>query len=323
MGCSAVTGGIFSRSDMEAHAECGGRLDTALSGLPEDIPIHQPEIASVEDLRLVHPARHIRLLQELSRGEHYIDPDTCITPNSFESSLYAVGSAIAAARHALEGEDCFALVRPPGHHAESERAMGFCLFNNAAVAAAHAIAVQGCERVAIVDWDLHHGNGTQEIFYNKRNVLFCSVHECETFPHTGWVDEVGAGMAKGTNINAPLRAGAEIPDYALVFQEIISPAINRFSPDIVIISAGQDALQDDLKGNMKLRPEDFGVLTTLIKEAGVLPLALVLEGGYGPSHGQAINHIFRALCGRHYEVTDGLPRPSTRQVVERLKKLHF
>ncbi|MDT8358063.1 MAG: histone deacetylase, partial [Methanomicrobiaceae archaeon] len=233
------------------------------------------------------------------------------------------GSAAAAVERAIGGEHCFAMIRPPGHHAEHDRSMGYCLFNNVAVAVARAIADASVDRVAIIDWDLHHGNGTQDIFYRNRDVLFCSVHQTGSFPRTGWIDEIGFGSAKGYTINAPLRAGATIADYQLIFEKVFAPAIAKFKPDLVVVSAGQDPLSDDLRGNMKLNPRDFGLLTQSVLSMTENPIALVLEGGYGPSHGKAIGHIFAALKGTHYSEDDTPARPSTYRLAEILSKIHL
>jgi acetoin utilization deacetylase AcuC-like enzyme len=321
MACSVITGDVFATHDLPSHAECGERLRVALSGVPEGLKVIKPVRATTEDLERVHHRQHVRLLRELSRGVRFIDPNTYVTPASFDVALYAAGSAIRAVERALDGESCFAMVRPPGHHAEPDRAMGFCLFNNVGVAVARAFAQKAVDRVAIVDWDLHHGNGTQKIFYHDDRVLFCSIHECGAFPRTGWIDEVGAGSGKGYTLNAPLRAGAGIDDYALIFEEIFSPAIERFAPDVIVISAGQDSLSDDLRGNMNLKPEDYGVLTRIVREITGGPLALVLEGGYGPSHGKAIHHIFEALQNRPYEYACEYARPSSHHLAGTLRKL--
>jgi acetoin utilization deacetylase AcuC-like enzyme len=177
--------------------------------------------------------------------------------------------------------------------------------------------------VAIVDWDLHHGNGTQKIFYESENVLFCSVHQGNTFPRTGWVDEIGEGAGRGCTINAPLRAGGTLADYQYVFEHVFLPAIRQYKPGILIVSAGQDPLSDDPKSGMRLVPSDFGVLATLLKTTVSTPLALVLEGGYGPSHGEAIRQIFSALT-TNVPVPgpgDGMPRESTKEIVSVLKRL--
>jgi acetoin utilization deacetylase AcuC-like enzyme len=321
MKCSAVTGDVFAHHDMAEHAECGERLAIALSGLPKGIQLLEPLRAAIEDIERVHRPQHVRLLREFSRGPGFIDSNTYVSPQSFEVALFAAGSASLAVERAIDGECCFALIRPPGHHAEPERAMGFCLFNNVGVAVAKLLEEHSVDRVAIVDWDLHHGNGTQKIFYNDDRVYFCSIHECGLFPRTGWVDEIGAGRGKGYTLNAPLRPGGTIADYVSIFENIFSPVIERFNPDLIVVSAGQDPLMDDLKGSMKLLPPDFGVLTRIIADLIDQPLAVVLEGGYGPSHGLAISHIFEALGGKQYVADSELARPSTNHLVSLLEKV--
>jgi acetoin utilization deacetylase AcuC-like enzyme len=322
-GCRAISGTIFSQHDLETHDESGRRLYDVMKGVPADVQLDDPCAASVDDLLRVHTASHIRMIRELSThgGQHFIDPSTYVTGQSFDVASHAAGAAIGAVDAALNGSHCFALVRPPGHHAEPDRAMGFCLFNNAAIAA--SVALDRVERVAIVDWDLHHGNGTQKIFYTSDRVLFCSIHQGNTFPRTGWVDEIGTGAGRGYTINAPIRSGATIADYHLVFDHVFMPAIEKFRPGILIISAGQDPLADDPRSGMRLEPADFGVLTSLLKTVVDTPLALVLEGGYGPSHGDAISQIFSALKGSFQFVCrdDLYPNESTRQIVSVLRKL--
>jgi len=321
--CRAISGTIFSQHDLDTHDESDRRLREAVQGVPADVRLGEPHPASVDDLLRVHSASHIRMIKELSShgGQHFIDHNTYITARSFDVASHAAGAAIGAVDSALNGEHCFALVRPPGHHAEPDRAMGFCLFNNAAIAA--SVALDRVERVAIVDWDLHHGNGTQKIFYESDRVLFCSIHQGNTFPRTGWVDEIGEGVGRGYTINAPVRSGSTLADYRYVFEKVFMRAIERFKPGILIISAGQDPLADDPRSGMRLVPADFGVLTSLLKTVVDTPLALVLEGGYGPSHGEAICQIFSALKGNfHVPGCDDLhPCESTRQIVSVLQKL--
>jgi acetoin utilization deacetylase AcuC-like enzyme len=276
-------------------------------------------MASREDLERVHTPEYIRWLQAIAASSWYIDPNTYVTADSFMVASYAAGSAIAAVERALDGEHCFAIIRPPGHHAERDQAMGYCLINNAAVAA--AVALQDVHRVAIVDWDLHHGNGTQQIFYSSDQVLYCSVHQEGIFPRTGWVDEVGTGQGKGFSINAPLKTGGGIADYRAVIESVFIPALQRFDPDLLIISAGQDPLIDDHEGGMELLPGDFGVLTRAFVEGINLPLALILEGGYGPSLGEAVAHIFRALEGS-FEIPEATPpRTFTRELIASLQRI--
>ncbi|OPY40311.1 MAG: Histone deacetylase domain protein [Methanoregulaceae archaeon PtaU1.Bin222] len=318
--CSVIFGEEFTRHDLSWHDENSQRLVRALESVPHYVTRRPVEVATYEDLARVHHPRHIRMIEELCAygGRRYLDMDTYVTEDSYQVALFAAGSSIAAARIALGGEHCFALIRPPGHHAEPDRAMGFCLFNNAAVAAAWAL--ERVERVAIVDWDLHHGNGTQKIFYQSDRVLFCSIHQNNTFPWSGWIDEIGEGRGRGFNLNAPIPPGGRIVDYATVFSEVFAEAITHFGPDLVIISAGQDPLGDDPKGGMRLCPADFGVLTILIRDVSRCPLALVLEGGYGPSLGAAIGCILDALVGKKCpEPPESLPKESTRRIVRRLK----
>lgn len=306
---------------MEAHPESGSRLRAALSGVPDNVRWRAPVQATEEDLERVHLPRYVRWVREMARGTCFLDLNTYVTCHSFEAASCAAGSTYAAVERALEGEHLFALVRPPGHHAEPDRAMGFCIFNNAAVAAAKALL--SVDRVAILDWDLHHGNGTQKAFYGSDRVLYCSVHEENSFPKTGWVDEIGTGAGRGYTLNAPLQAGCTIADYQLIFREIFIPAIIRFRPDVLIISAGQDALGDDEHGRMNLVPDDYGTLTGMLVDGTDLPLALTLEGGYGPSLGEAIAAIFRALRGERPVPAERPLNQGTERVAEILKKVRF
>ncbi|MFA6225113.1 MAG: histone deacetylase [Methanoregula sp.] len=274
--CSAITGDVFSRHDIKNHDESSARLDAVCAGVPDTIPIIEPVIAHEENLLRVHTRSHVNMVREFSshRGQHFTDQNTYVNGESFKVASFAAGAATDAVHRSIDGEHCFALVRPPGHHAEPDRAMGFCIFNNAAIAASVAL-----DRVAIIDWDLHHGNGTQKTFYSDDRVLYCSIHQGNIFPHTGWIDEIGSGKGKGYTINAPLRSGSTIADYRCVFERVFVPALEQFRPDAVIVSAGQDALSDDPKSGMLLFPGEFGILTRMVQDATDHPLALVLEGG--------------------------------------------
>jgi len=321
--CSAICGEIFSHHDMNSHDESSTRMLEALSGIPEGIPVREPLCAPEKDLARVHTRSFINMIREFSShgGQHFLDPNTYVDAETFTVASCAAGAAVDAVHRSIDGESCFAFVRPPGHHAEPDRAMGFCIFNNASIAA--RVALDRVKKVAIIDWDLHHGNGTQKIFFADDNVLFCSIHQGNIFPYSGWVDEIGTGKGKGFTINAPLRPGSSIADYRFVFQEVFIPAIRQFRPDAVIVSAGQDALFDDPKSGMLLFPADFGALTAMLMEATDHPLALVLEGGYGPSHGEAINRIYSALRGTPVPPEKGEPRRTTREIVAVLKKIRM
>ena len=326
MKSSVITSGIFADHNDPGHPESNDRLVLALSGVPAGVKRIEAKPAAAEDLVRIHTPEHIAGIRALSsrcgQGRPcYLDPDTYVTSRSFEAAAAAAGAACMALERAESGEHCFALVRPPGHHAEPDRAMGFCIFNNAAVAAARAL--ESVDRVAILDWDLHHGNGTQSAFYDSDRVLYCSVHESNSFPGTGWIDEIGSREGRGYTLNAPLHPGATIADYLLVFEEVFVPAIRRFEPDVLIISAGQDSLSDDPTGSMNLSPADFQVLAGIMVDATDLPLALILEGGYGPSHGQAISHIFSALQGGRISPEAPPARRSTLEIVAFLKNVCF
>jgi acetoin utilization deacetylase AcuC-like enzyme len=321
MRSSVIYGDVFTRHDMEAHPESGARLRAALSGVPGNVRWRPPVQATEEDLERVHRPQYVRWVREIAHGTCFLDPNTYVTCDSFEAASYAAGSTFAAVERAFDGEHSFALVRPPGHHAEPDRALGFCIFNNAAVAAAKALL--SVDRVAILDWDLHHGNGTQTVFYGSNRVLYCSVHEENAFPGTGWVDEIGIGAGRGYTLNAPLAAGSTIADYRYVFSEIFIPAIVRFRPDVLIVSAGQDALADDEHGRMNLEPADYGMLTGMLIDGTELPLALTLEGGYGPSLGAAVAAIFRALSGERPVPAERPLNRGTEKVVDILKKVRF
>jgi acetoin utilization deacetylase AcuC-like enzyme len=322
--CSVLTDHIFSLHDNHSHPENQSRLENALLGVPHSVPRIAARPASHEDIILIHNPSYLKWLEQRcasTRDISYLDTDTYITPSSYEVALHAAGAAIGAAERSVNGEHCFALIRPPGHHAEHDRAMGFCLLNNAAIAAARLLRSVG--RVAIVDWDIHHGNGTQASFYGSDRVLYCSTHQENMFPYTGSVDETGTGPGRGFSINAPLQVGSGIADYSYIFSEVFVPALARFAPDAVIVSAGQDILSDDPLGGMSIVPEDFSILTHMISGVAGVPLALILEGGYGDSVGPAISHIFAALqkksTGHRYP---GPPHESTKQTVSILKKVH-
>ena len=321
MTCEVVTGKVFCLHHLEGHPENRDRLRLALSGVPETARRLAPVRAAPADLELVHRREYLAWLQGIATGECYIDFNTYICPDSFEVALHAAGSSILAAGEALDGRSCFALVRPPGHHAEPARARGYCLLNNVAIAAARAL--ESIDRVAIVDWDLHHGNGTQEVFYASDRVLFCSIHQALGFPGSGGAGETGTGAGKGYTLNAPLEPGCGVSDYRLVFGQVFCPAIERFRPDLLLISAGEDSLSDDPKAVMHLTPPDYGILTRMVMNAADLPPALALEGGYGPSLGRAIAAIFRALGRRPQdEPPDVPPARSTLDLVRILKKVH-
>ncbi len=243
-----------------------------------------PEPVSDAALARVHDGRYLADIAATAGRRARLDPDTYTSPDSETVARLAAGAAVAAVDHALDhGAPGLAFVRPPGHHAERARAMGFCLYNNAAVAAAHALA-RGLERVAVVDYDVHHGNGIQWIFYDDPRVLYVSTHQYPFYPGTGAADDVGRGDGAGTTVNVPLAAGAGDADLDRVFREVVMPILGAYAPDAVVLSAGFDAHAADPLGGMQLSTGGYAVLTRRLRSfaadrcAG--RLAVVTEGGY-------------------------------------------
>jgi len=245
--------------------------------------------ASEEELLLVHPRSHVERIRSLCRsGGGPIDADTFAGERSYEAALHAAGGACAMTRALLAGEAevGFCALRPPGHHAEPERAMGFCLFDSVAVAAALAIAELGLERVFILDWDVHHGNGTAEIFRRRDDVLFASIHQGGIFPGTGAREDTGSGRGEGCTINLPVPAGSDEELWASLLADMVIPAAEEFEPQLVLISAGFDAHRDDPLAECRLEASSFGRLASIAKEAAnrwQAPVGAVLEGGYDVS----------------------------------------
>jgi acetoin utilization deacetylase AcuC-like enzyme len=242
--------------------------------------------ATEEELTLVHPRGHVERIRDLSRsGGGPIDADTFAGEASYEAALRAAGGACEMVRALLRGdaEVGFCAVRPPGHHAEPERAMGFCLFDNVAVAVALAIAELGLERVFVLDWDVHHGNGTADIFRRRDDVLFASIHQGGIFPGTGAREDTGAGPGEGYTINLPVPAGSEEDLWVGLLEAEVLPAAGEFRPQLVLISAGFDAHRDDPLAECRLGASSFARMATLVREAAAgwgAPVGAVLEGGY-------------------------------------------
>ncbi len=244
-----------------------------------------PRTATREQLARVHDVDYIRRISETTGRATALDPDTYTSPDSYDVALLAAGAAVDAVERVMGGSHrtAVALVRPPGHHAERERAMGFCLFNNVAVAAAHARA-GGARKVAIVDYDVHHGNGTQHLFYADPQVLYISTHQYPFYPGTGAADEIGRDRGRGFTVNVPLEVGAVDEDYQQVFDEVVIPVIRQFEPDLVIVSAGFDAHDRDPLGGMRLSTGAFGAMTAALRvvadECCLGRIVAVAEGGY-------------------------------------------
>ncbi|MBI4357817.1 MAG: histone deacetylase [Candidatus Omnitrophica bacterium] len=258
------------------------------SDLFENLLILEPKPATFEDITLVHTRSYIdRVKRACEQGERFFDsPDTAISPKSYEVAFLAAGGVLTLVDAVMteKARNGFALVRPPGHHAEREMALGFCLFNNVAIAAKYVQKKYRIERVLIVDWDLHHGNGTQHIFEDDPTVFYFSTHQYPFYPGTGSEHEIGRGKGKGRTLNVPLRAGSGDKEYQYAFQEILSPQALAFKPEFVLISCGFDAHEDDPLGQMNLKDESYGFFTDIVRklarEGGQERIVSVLEGGY-------------------------------------------
>jgi acetoin utilization deacetylase AcuC-like enzyme len=258
----------------------------------------EPIAATHEQLARVHTQEHIARIAGTKGKPSMLDADTFTSPDSYEIALLAAGATVQAARHAVESRDiAFALVRPPGHHAESDKPMGFCLFNNVAIAAADAIA-SGLERVAIVDIDVHHGNGSQWRFYADPRVLYVSSHQFPFYPGTGAADEVGHKDGAGFTVNVPLEAGATDADYDLVYRDAVVPVLTEFKPQLTLISAGYDAHEADPLASMRMTSDGYARVVARLRDAALASgaLALVTEGGYDlPALRECIEASIRAL----------------------------
>ena len=277
----------------EGHPERSERLTAIVSKLKQDglfarlIPL-QPAAASLDWVTTIHAPEYVeRVKRECRAGMGYVDtPDSPASTASYEAALMAAGGVLAAVDAVMEGRvrNAFCAIRPPGHHALKNRAMGFCLFNNVAIAARYIQQKHKLARVLIVDWDVHHGNGTQAAFNEDPTVFYFSVHQSPFYPHTGGADEKGAGKGLGTKLNVPLPAGSGDADYTKAFVEKLEPAAAAFKPDFVLVSAGFDAAEGDSLGRMKVTPEGYTALTRLVRgiaeKYGNGRLVSMLEGGY-------------------------------------------
>jgi acetoin utilization deacetylase AcuC-like enzyme len=276
--------------DTGAHPENASRIraiDARLdeAGWPGLERLEAPA-ATREQLGRVHTEEHITAIEEFSaRGGGMIDIDTIGSEGSFDAALHAAGGAVNAVDRLLAGEDAFAFcgLRPPGHHAEAARAMGFCLFNNIAVAAAHAIAAHGAGRVLVLDWDVHHGNGTEAIFAESDEVLYASIHEWPLYPGTGPADYTGTGAGEGFTVNLPVPPGAGSDDFLSLVQHVVVPIARDFGPGLIAISAGYDAHRDDPLADCAVDTEGYADMAATMRAlAGDLdvPILVCLEGGY-------------------------------------------
>lgn len=283
---------FLHRDETGLHPECPERLQRILGGLQENnlfdrlIPIRARKAEEIY-LQSCHTQVHLERIKKVSDvAPSYLDADTYVNPDSLEAALTACGGVMAGIDAVMNG-DCdnvFCGVRPPGHHAESDRAMGFCLFNNAAVGARYAQRVHGLHKIFILDWDVHHGNGSQEIFYEDETVFYFSLHQFPLYPGTGRKNETGHGKGSGFTYNVPLQAGCGDREYIQVFENELRNCLEFFKPDLIMVSAGFDAHREDPLAQMNVSTKGFADLTRFVKDAAQSHcngrLVSVLEGGY-------------------------------------------
>jgi acetoin utilization deacetylase AcuC-like enzyme len=275
--------------DTGGHPENRRRLTAIEEAMSErewlGMELVEAPAATREQLERVHSAAHVDSIEELSeRGGGPIDLDTVASAGSWQAALHAAGGAVHAAERLLsEGGWAFCGLRPPGHHAERDRAMGFCLFDNVAVAAAHAIEELGVERVLVLDWDVHHGNGTEAIFHASPQVLYSSIHQSPLYPGTGAATDLGSGDGEGFTVNLPVPPGSGADEFLSLVQSVVAPIGREWSPGLICISAGYDAHRDDPLANCELDDAAFAdmaaTMRDLAAEMGV-PVLICLEGGY-------------------------------------------
>ena len=286
---------FYLKHENEPHPENPGRLTAIQNNIESskyynNLTLIQPRKATVDDIAKVHDKGYIQSVEENCRnGIRNLDADTVISPDSYEVALLSAGAGLEAVDKILDGtvNNAFCAVRPPGHHAEQNRAMGFCLFNNVGVIARYAQEVKQLDKVLIFDWDVHHGNGTQHSFYNNSSIYYSSTHQYPFYPGTGSSDETGTGDGLGSNLNLPMQAFSGDADYINAIEHKLIPAIQKFNPDLIIISAGFDAHENDPLAQIEVSTEGYGKMTQqLMKTAKDVcdgRILSMLEGGYNYS----------------------------------------
>jgi acetoin utilization deacetylase AcuC-like enzyme len=340
MTTALVTDSQYAVHTLDGHPEHAGRLAAVLTALDEAALTQrllrlEPGPADDESLLAVHSAPYLARLQATAelKSVGMWGADTYITPRSYDIACLSVGGALRAVDAVMNGEadNAIAAIRPPGHHATLSNAMGFCLLNNAAIAARYAQRVHGVGRVLIADYDVHHGNGTQDVFYVDPTVLYISTHQYPLYPGTGAVQETGEGDGAGYTLNIPLPPGVGDEGYSRVFEEIVMPSARRFAPELVLVSAGFDAHWADPLANMRLTLPGFDHLSRALlggaQEWCQGRIVFVMEGGYNLDVlGNAWANVGRALLGDPTAADPVGPaygrEPSIDSLIERIKQIH-
>jgi acetoin utilization deacetylase AcuC-like enzyme len=315
----SASSGVYLRHPLSFEHDTGGHPENAeriraIEAALEAEDWHGLEVveapaATLEQVERVHGRSHIDAIEAFSaRGGGMIDLDTVASELSYDAALRAAGGAVSAVDRLLAGDADFAFcgLRPPGHHAERERAMGFCLFNNVAVGIAHGLAEHDLERAMVVDWDVHHGNGTQEIFYSSPRVLFTSIHQSPLYPGTGDPGERGSGEGEGYTVNLPVDPGAGADEFLSLIQTVVVPMAHGFDPGLLAVSAGYDAHRDDPLAECTLDEAAYADMAASLRDlaAGLgIPILVCLEGGYAlAALAASVSATVAALSG------SGVPR---------------
>jgi acetoin utilization deacetylase AcuC-like enzyme len=338
-GTGIVFDEIFLKHDQAGHPENAKRLESIISGLKEKsllekVNILKSRLAEIDEIAVCHTKEYVEYAKEFcEKGGGYLDPDTYANSNSFLAAATAVGSSIDLTNSVIKGDtkNGFALLRPPGHHALANRSMGFCLFGNIAIAAKVALTQLGIKRVAIVDFDVHHGNGTQALVGDDPNILFISTHQYPFYPGTGSIREIGQGVSEGTIVNISLHAGVDDQGFKQVYEKVVIPSLERFKPDLILVSAGYDAHWADLLANLNLSLTGYNWISReLIKSAERIcagKIIFFLEGGYNLEVlSSGVANTIRGLLGiESFDDSLGKPNeeePNIERVLNELIKIH-
>jgi acetoin utilization deacetylase AcuC-like enzyme len=319
-----------------SHVENAERLVHIYRALDElDIPLAEitPRAATREEILAVHDPGYVdRIASTAGKEARHLDPDTVTSPRTYEVALLAAGGLLAAIDAVMDDTDnAFALVRPPGHHAERDRAMGFCIFNNIAIGASYARSQHGLERVLICDWDLHHGNGTQKTFYADPHVLYFSTHQYPYYPGTGHYTEIGEGAGRGYTVNCPLSPGYGDADYANILRHCLRPIALAYQPQLILVSAGFDIYHQDPLGGMAVTEEGFARLIDIIIDLAQTVcegrLVCTLEGGYHlEGQARSVTEVVKRMAGTGvldrgtWEGQEDKEYPRIRGLVQALKE---
>jgi acetoin utilization deacetylase AcuC-like enzyme len=322
----------------EYHPESPKRLEVLYNMLKDDdisgkfLEI-KPRYCDRKDLEMIHHPDYISMVERTSGMPRYsLDPDTQTSPYSYKVAKLAVGGVFEAIDYVIGGKckNAFAMIRPPGHHAEASRAMGFCLFNNIALGARYAQNYHSIKRVLIIDWDLHHGNGTQKAFYDDPSILYFSTHQYPYYPGSGHYKEIGKGKGTGYTINIPLGTGNGNSEYIEIFKKLIFPISVSFNPEIVLVSAGFDIYYKDPLGGMKVTKEGFAFLTRIIMDIAERccngKMIVILEGGYHlEGLRESAKEVLKELMGintisQNYIERISKPNPLVNSIIENVKE---